>query len=355
MKKMALSMALALMFLWPGSASAHTHKKFPTTLIPGGHTVGIRLQTDGVLVIGFSPVMTESGQQNPAQDGGLMLGDRIVRINDSAVETAQELHDAVSASTGAVVTELIRDEKTKQVKLTPAVSAQNGERRLGVLIRDNMSGIGTMTFFDPDSGRFGALGHGVNDADTGMLLPLSSGDILPAVITDVKAGRAGSPGELHGDFPDRRRCGSVQLNTSGGIFGHLSNPAQTGGFAGQPIPVAAPEQIKTGTAHILCNVRGDKVERFEIEITRIYGTDDPSRNLQMRVTDPALLSLTGGIVQGMSGSPILQDGRLAGAVTHVLINDPKRGYGIFIENMLEQGFGEENISFELRNLEIKAA
>ena len=338
MKKTAVSAVLALVFLCSG-ALAQTNGELPRALIPGGHTVGIRLQTDGVIVIGFAPVTTKDGQKNPAKDGGLLLGDRIIRINGSGVGSAKELHEAVSASSGAVAAELIRKDETKNVELVPAVAAPSGERRLGVLIRDGMSGIGTMTFYDPASGLYGALGHGVNDADSGTLLPIETGDILPAVIKDVKAGRAGSPGELHGDFPDRRRCGDVRANTGGGIFGLLKDPERTGGFAGEAVPLAGPEQVRTGKAYILCNVRGGEVERFEIEIVRLYDRGDPARNLQLQVTDPALLEITGGIVQGMSGSPILQDGRLVGAVTHVLVNDPKRGYGIFIGNMLAEGYG----------------
>lgn len=336
MKKTIITLALAILFIG-SSALASDAIILPESVIPGGHTVGIRMQTDGIIIIGFTPVMTEDGQKNPASDSGLMLGDRITHINDIAVETAQELHGAVKASRDIVVARLIRKTEERTIQITPAVASQNGEKKLGILIRDGMSGIGTMTFYDPESGLFGALGHGVNDTDTGDLLPLAAGDIIPSTITDIKMGRAGIPGELRGEFPDTERRGEILMNTDGGIFGFLEKGGTNAGFTAQPIPLADHTRVKTGPATILCNIQGDKVESFDIEIVRMYPKQDLARNMQLRVTDPALLAITGGIVQGMSGSPIVQDGYLIGAVTHVMINDPKRGYGIYVENMFETG------------------
>lgn len=336
MKKTIISLALAILFAGP-SALASESIALPETVIPGGHTVGIRLQTDGVIIIGFAPVMTDEGQKNPASESGVQLGDRITHINETVVASAQDLYSAVSASKDSVVARLVRKSQELSVNIMPAIASQNGEKRLGVLIRDGMSGIGTMTFYDPQSGLFGALGHGVNDTDTGMLLPLSAGDIIPSQITDVKVGRSGIPGELRGEFPDTHAQGEVLINAEGGIFGFLSEDCAKAKFTAQAVPLADHTRVKPGPATILCNVRGDVVESFDIEIVRLYPKQDLSRNMQLRVTDPELLELTGGIVQGMSGSPILQDGHLIGAVTHVLIQDPKKGYGIYVENMFEAG------------------
>ena len=208
-----------------------------------------------------------------------------------------------------------------------------GVYQLGVWLRDSMAGIGTLTFADPETGLFGTLGHGINDVDTAVLMPLQSGSIMPASVPDVKRGASGQPGELHGQFDLTQDLGTLYANTSQGIFGQLKQAETVAGL--EPVPVASREQVKTGKATILSNIRGDEVEEFEVEITHVYDQDEGARSLMLQVTDPDLLEATGGIVQGMSGSPILQDGKLVGAVTHVLVNDPTRGYGIFIENMLD--------------------
>jgi stage IV sporulation protein B len=300
--------------------------------------MGIRMQTEGVIVIGFSPVITAEGNKTPASDSGVKIGDRITHIDGAEVESSADFLGAVKTSGDTVVARFVRESVTKTVEIKPAIAAQNGEKRLGVLVRDGMSGIGTMTFYDPASGLFGALGHGVNDSGSGLLLPMASGDIIPSVVTDIKRGRAGNPGELRGDFPDSARCGDILINSSGGIFGFLKDKRVLGGSHGRLTPIADHTQVKTGPAKIYSNVRGDSVESFDIEIVKLFDKNDVGRNIMIKVTDPDLLALTGGIVQGMSGSPIIQDGKLIGAVTHVLINDPERGYGIYVENMLAEGY-----------------
>ena len=226
----------------------------------------------------------------------------------------------------------IRDEA--QVQFTAqAAACTDGTYRLGAWIRDSMAGIGTMTFYEPATGIFGALGHGINDVDTALLMPLESGAILSASVSDVKKGAAGDPGELHGAFRTDRDLGELWANTPGGIFGTLADTSLVS--ADQAVPVALRSQVKVGPATILSNIAGEEVKRYDVEIVRVYpaGSHD-TRDLMVKVTDPALLEATGGIVQGMSGSPILQDGRLVGAVTHVLVNDPTQGYGILAETML---------------------
>lgn len=206
-----------------------------------------------------------------------------------------------------------------------------------------MAGIGTLTFCEPATGRFGALGHGINDVDTAQLMPLQSGSIMYSEVTDVKKGEKGAPGELHGAFQVNRDLGELYANTASGVFGRLEDGTLTDGL--EPVPVAERKEVKTGAATILSNIAGDQVEEYQVEIIRVYpanGAD--TRNLMLKVTDPRLLETTGGIVQGMSGSPILQNGKLVGAVTHVLVNDPTQGYGILAENMLLEAENGENQS-----------
>ena len=210
---------------------------------------------------------------------------------------------------------------------------EDGEYRLGAWVRDSMAGIGTMTFFDPQSGTFGALGHGVTDVDTGQLLPLDHGSIMDASVKAVKKGERASPGELKGDFDLTRDSGTLYANTECGIFGKLS-AEDAAKITGAALPIAKKDEIKTGRAAILATVSGNETREYDIEIEKIYSPSGSTRNLLLRVTDEELLAQTGGVVQGMSGSAILQDGKIIGAVTHVLLDDPSRGYGIFIENML---------------------
>jgi stage IV sporulation protein B len=320
----------------PGLArTAGTARK----VIPLGKAVGIKLFSDGVLVVGLSPVETGSGASYPGRDCGLKTGDVITHINGGEVDTIEQVQALVARCEDEPLTiQAVRGQR--QLQLTAAaVENSQGVYQLGVWLRDSMAGIGTMTFYDPASGVFGALGHGINDVDTSMLMPLESGSIMPASVSEVKRGESGAPGELHGQFDLTRDLGTLYANTNLGIFGQM--PSQTVGGAVEPVEVASRSQVETGPATILSNIRGDEVEQFDIAITHLYPAGDGTRSMMVEVTDPDLLSATGGIVQGMSGSPILQNGRLVGAVTHVLVNDPTRGYGILAENMLKQAVGEQ--------------
>ena len=273
------------------------------SLIPVGHTIGIKLFAEGVVVIGLAEVKTAQGTVTPAAACGLRVGDVIEEANgaESLTLTAQP------------------------------VLGEDGAYRLGAWIRDSMAGIGTVTFYDPATGTFGALGHGVTDSDTGMLLPLGDGAVMDATVKAVKRGNAGEPGELKGSFNLTEDMGVLYANTDRGVFGTMDGCDLADG---DPVPVAQPGEVHAGAAVILSNVKGDAVEAYDIEITRVLGSTD-TQNLLLQVTDDRLIEATGGIVQGMSGSPILQDGKLVGAVTHVMINDPQKGYGILIENMLD--------------------
>lgn len=317
----------------PGQAAAAPIRPAAvgSTVIPVGRAVGIKLFSDGVLVVGLSQVETPDGACCPGRECGLKEGDLITHINGSEVDTIEQVQSAVSQGEGDALTiQAMRG--SRQLQLTAeAVANEQGVYQLGVWLRDSMAGIGTMTFYDPETGVFAALGHGINDTDTATLMPLESGGIMEATVSDVKKGVSGQPGELHGQFDLTRDLGSLYANTNLGVFGRLSDVEAAAGM--KPVQVAGREQVHEGPATILSNVQGDAVEEFEVKITHVALDGDGTRSLMLQVTDPKLLERTGGIVQGMSGSPILQDGRLVGAVTHVLINEPTRGYGILAETM----------------------
>jgi len=303
------------------------------TVVPVGRAVGIKLFSDGVVVVGTSEVATPTGKVNPAKDCGLKEGDIITHINSTEVDSIEEVSALLQEIEGeAMSIRAIRDDKQVQLTARAALCSADGAYKLGAWIRDSMAGIGTVTYYDPACGAFGALGHGVNDVDTALLMPLESGSILPATVAGVKRGEAGEPGQLKGSFDTAASLGSLRSNTAGGIFGTLTDKSWC---AGTPVEVAEREEVHTGRASILANVSGDQVAEYDIEIDKLCRNNgEDSRDYVIHVTDPELLEATGGIVQGMSGSPILQDGKFVGAVTHVLIDDPTRGYAISAQRML---------------------
>ena len=302
------------------------------TVIPLGQAVGIKLFADGVLVVGLSE-LEEGAGKSPAQQCGLKEGDLILCYNGEKIQSTEHLQALLqeNGETEASLT-VQRGSESKTVAITPTCCGDGGIR-LGAWIRDSMAGIGTMTYYDPDTGAFGALGHGITDVDTEKLMSLGSGSIMETTVKAVKKGQRGDPGELKGDFSVQKDVGTVTVNCDGGIFGTVTEPEA---FAGEPVPVATAEQVQTGDAVIRCTVSGGETKEYQVKITKIFKDEDYTRNLLLRITDPDLLEQTGGIVQGMSGSPILQNGRLVGAVTHVMINDPSQGYGILAENMLRR-------------------
>ena len=320
----------------PAMASAQTSHM----VVPMGRAVGIKLFSDGVLVVGLSDLSGQEGTCSPARACGLRQGDIITHINDTQVDTIEEVREVLQELEGDQMSiRAIREDQ--QVQFTAqATACTDGTYRLGAWIRDSMAGIGTMTFYEPSTGLFGALGHGINDVDTALLMPLESGAILSASVSDVKKGASGDPGELHGTFQTNHDLGDLWANTPSGIFGTLNDTSLVS--SGAAIPTALRNQVKVGAATILSNIAGDEVKSYDVEIVRVFpaGSHD-TRDLMVKVTDPELLEATGGIVQGMSGSPILQNGRLVGAVTHVLVNDPTQGYGILAETMLEAARGLE--------------
>ena len=303
-------------------------------VIPLGRTVGIKLFSDGVMVVGLSEIATTAGMASPAAACGLQTGDIITHINQEDVDSIEEVQSLLQSLNGEKMSlRILREDKQVQLTAQAVQCSADGAYKLGAWIRDSMAGIGTTTFYDPESGVFGALGHGINDIDTSLLMPLQSGSIMYASVTSVKKGVSGNPGELQGTFEVTHDMGELYANTPGGVFGTLSDQSLADG--GQLVPVALRREVKTGPATILSNITGNSVEEYAIEILRIYPAEEgKTRDMMIKVTDPRLLETTGGIVQGMSGSPIMQNGKLVGAVTHVLVNDPTQGYGILAEHML---------------------
>lgn len=305
------------------------------TLIPGGMAFGVKFFTEGAIVLGTTGVETASGVVSPAKDSGIQSGDIIVRAGGTEFKSANELIRLIAGCGGKPITiAFVRNGEEKSSTVNPVLDKDSGQYRIGILVRDSTAGIGTITYIDPETLDFGGLGHGIYDSETGLLLPLSRGAIVNVSITDVVKSVKNDPGELKGSF-DSKVIGELWENSDQGVFGRfISLPKNTD----KAIPVADKSEIKEGKAHILTTLDGHDREEYEIEIEHIYGGSGTMKNFVIHVTDEKLVDQTGGIVQGMSGSPIIQDGKLIGAVTHVLVNDPTRGYGIFIENMLKTAY-----------------
>ena len=319
MKRMIRSIVfwMVLFFSIPQTALA------AQLLIPGGQLVGVELSNDTVTVAAFDDICG-----SVARKAGLQIGDQILSINGREMKNAEDVRQALQDCGKQANLTVLRGNKTLELKVRPADTKEGP--RLGVYLRQGIAGVGTVTFYDPEKDIFGTLGHGVNDGK-GMLLGMTRGTACDASVASVRKGKPGDPGQLKGNADEKDVLGQITKNTPQGVFG-ISRT----GFSGEPLPVAAYEDVTIGPARIRSTVSGDRVREYSVEILKIYPQDrSDCRNFLIRVTDPELLKATGGIVQGMSGSPIIQDGKLVGAVTHVLVNDPTRGYGIFIENMLE--------------------
>ncbi|MCD7805376.1 MAG: SpoIVB peptidase [Oscillospiraceae bacterium] len=298
-------------------------------LIPGGSPVGVKLLTEGVMVVKTAEV-TEG--VSPASEAGIMAGDNILSANGEELNSSARLSEIIENSDGEpIVFKIMRNGRSSTVTVTPVYSETEGVYKAGLWIRDSTAGVGTLTFIDPETGIFGALGHPISDSDTLTTLPLGSGEIVDVVITGYDKGERGCPGELYGTFVSGLASGTIELNCEQGIFGTMTYPSRQ-----EAIPIAYKAEVKTGPATILTTIDGSTPQEFEVEIERVtLSSAAKSKNIIIKVTDSELLEKTGGIVQGMSGSPIIQDGKLVGAVTHVFVSDPTRGYGIFIENMLD--------------------
>lgn len=319
MKRNLASIAFAILFvvLLPQQAFA------AQLLVPVGQVIGLELSDDTVTVAAFDDALGAA-----AKSAGLRIGDQILTIDGREIDSAQDVRSALDSCDGDIDITVLRGSK-RQTLHVDTQDTREGPR-LGVYLRQGIAGIGTITFYDPDTGRFGTLGHGVSDAK-GNLVKLTRGSAYDAAVLSVKKGKSGDPGQLRGNAEASRAVGTLLKNTPQGVFGMSKQ-----GWRGEPLPVAEFEDVHTGEATIRSTIEGSTVREYSVEILKIYPKDrSDCRNFLLKVTDAELLAATGGIVQGMSGSPIIQDGKLVGAVTHVLVNEPTTGYGIFIENMLE--------------------
>lgn len=306
-------------------------------LYPGGQPVGVKLSTKGVLVVALSDIKTENGKvSSPSALGGIQIGDNIIKINDTLVKNAEQTQSQINSSEGKNL-KITIDRKGEQLEkiVKPIKSSEDKNYKIGLWIRDSTAGVGTLTFYDEKTKMFAALGHPITDVDTGTILSINSGEIVSSSIVSVKRGLRGNPGELKGIFVNEETIlGHIQKNTECGVFGK-SNTKLANKYD-KPMKVALRNEIKEGPAKILTTIDGDNPKYYDIQIEKLLSQDTPGpKSMIIKVTDPVLLEKTGGIVQGMSGSPIIQDNKIIGAVTHVLINKPDVGYGIYIEWMLK--------------------
>ena len=313
----SIAIAMLLLIILPLSAQASQ------LLIPVGKVIGLQLSDDTVTIAAFDDALGTC-----ARDAGLKIGDEIVEMEEKPIRSVQDVRSILDSCDDDVELTVRRNGKLHTLELEPRDTPDG--KKMGVYLRQGIAGIGTVTWYDPEKGTFGTLGHGVS-TPKGSLLEMTAGNAYPAEIRSVVRGKSGEPGQLKGSADDSFPLGKLYRNTPQGVFGKTRQ-----GWRGEPLPVAAFSDVHTGPATIRSTVAGSGVQEYSVEILKIYPQNRPdNRNFLIRVTDTGLLNTTGGIVQGMSGSPIIQDGKLVGAVTHVLVNDPTRGYGIFIENMLE--------------------
>lgn len=300
-------------------------------LMPSGEAFGLKMMTDGVMVTDYGSVEGENCFRSPAKEGGILAGDVIISVNGVKTETAGQLSEAVQKNQSKTEIVLLRGEEKITVYLTPERSVNDGIYKLGIWTRDSCAGIGTLTYYDRKNCSYGGLGHSVCDADTGALLPLSYGETVPVCVNSVVKGVNGRPGELCGTFMSASANGSILLNTDCGVFGYSAGIPER-----RELPMAFKQEIEIGKASILTTLNGMTPKSYDIVIEKVdYNSSSAVKNMIIRIDDEELLQKTGGIVQGMSGSPIIQNGKLVGAVTHVFVNDISRGYAVFAENMYE--------------------
>ncbi|MFC4324040.1 SpoIVB peptidase [Litchfieldia salsa] len=309
-------------------------------VIPGGQSIGVKLNTLGVLVVGHHQIDTAEGKQSPGEIAGVEVGDIIKEINGKKIEKMSDVTPFVqeSGKTGKPLDLVIAREREEiKTKLIPMKDKNDHAYRIGLYIRDSAAGIGTMTFFHPNSKKYGALGHVISDMDTKKPIVVQDGQIVRSTVTSIHKGSNGEPGEKLARFSaDKEVIGNITRNSPFGIFGELSKQVDNG-IMDKAIPITLSHQVKEGPAKILTVVENDKVEEFDVEVVSSVPQKFPAtKGMVVKITDERLLSKTGGIVQGMSGSPIIQDGKLIGAVTHVFVNDPTSGYGVHIEWMLNE-------------------
>lgn len=304
-----------------------------TKVIPMGNAIGMKLYTDGVLVVG----MSEIEGKKPYENSGIKEGDRIVQIDKKAIDNTEDLMEAVNRCNGKEISvKYIRDNTTITTSIKPIKNSGN-QYKIGLWVRDAAAGVGTLTFYEPNSGMFGTLGHGILDVDTSELIKIANGELVTTNILNITKGKKGDPGEIRGTIESGHTIGNIDKNTSFGVFGKLNKTPYINIQNNEEIEVALREEIKTEDAQIICELENGKKKKYNIKIQKVFlSNNKDNKSMLIKITDEKLLEKTGGIIQGMSGAPIIQNGKFIGAVTHVLVNDPTMGYGVFADIMIKQ-------------------
>ena len=305
-----------------------------TTVIPLGRTIGMKLYTEGVLVVG----MSEIEGKKPYENSGIEAGDRIIEVNNKKITTSDELTERVNACNGRniEIKYVNNEDKIVLTQIEPAKTS-NDEYKIGLWVRDAAAGVGTITFYEPSTGSFASLGHGINDVDTYELINIANGELVTAKILDIVKGKDGIPGEIKGSIDNSVTIGDISKNTDFGVYGTITNINALNSQNLVEMEVADRSEISTGKAYILCEIENGKTEKYEIEIQKLFKNNNKdNKSMLIKITDARLIEKTGGIIQGMSGVPIIQNGKFIGAVTHVLVNDAKVGYGVFADLMIKQ-------------------
>ncbi|MFZ5591586.1 MAG: SpoIVB peptidase, partial [Bacillota bacterium] len=312
----------------------------PVYVVPGGHSIGVMVNHQGIIVVGIAPIFDDAGRkESPAHQAGINTGDVILQINEQKLRSSRQMQQIIDrAGQQRLMFTVLHQGKVKKIAVQPVYCQQSKRYRIGLYVRDGASGVGTLSFYHPVSGIYGALGHIIADQDTGIKIKPSKGAIFEARVVNIHMGRSGQPGEKVGRFIAQGAItGSITSNTSLGIFGHLDKPVFNPYFA-SPIPVAMSYQVQKGPAELYTVLSGQQIHRFAVEVVDVLPPfmQRQGKGMIIRVTDPELLATTGGIIQGMSGSPIVQQGRLIGVVTHVFLNKPEQGYAAMAEWMVEE-------------------
>lgn len=304
-----------------------------TKVIPMGNAIGMKLYTDGVLVVG----MSEIEGKKPYENSGIKEGDRIVQIDKKAIDNTEDLMEAVNKCSGKEISvKYIRYNTTITTSIKPIKNSGN-QYKIGLWVRDAAAGVGTLTFYEPSSGMFGTLGHGILDVDTSELIKIANGELVTTNILNITKGKKGDPGEIRGTIESGHTIGNIDKNTSFGVFGTLNKTPYINIQNNDEIEVALREEIKIEDAQIICELENGKREKYNIKIQKVFlNNNKDNKSMLIKITDEKLLEKTGGIIQGMSGAPIIQNGKFIGAVTHVLVNDPTIGYGVFADIMIKQ-------------------
>lgn len=309
-----------------------------TKVVPMGNLIGAKLYTSGVLVVGMSEIQGDDQQKHkPYEGSGIEEGDMIVEMDSKKIANTDELVETVNSSKGKVIQiKYVRNDETITTSIQP-IKSEDNEYKLGLWVRDAAAGVGTLTFYEPSTGKFAALGHGIVDVDTGDIINIANGELVTSNLVAIKKGEKGTPGEIKGSIDSGVTIGNISKNTNFGVFGLVSNKNNLNLNGAKEYEVALRSEIQTGEAEIICELENGKKEQYKIEISKIYTSNNyDNKSMMIKITDERLLQKTGGIIQGMSGSPIIQNGKFVGAITNVLVSDPTTGYAIFGDLMVKQ-------------------